>query len=132
MSIAAYKRTISETESPRHIERRVLSTVTAELESQYLAFDQAETSGEKLALLAEGLRETLWHNQRVWMTLRNDLAEPGNALSPDLKAGLLSLALWVETHTQGVLNGGKKIKPLLDINRSIVRGLEGNPMRVME
>lgn len=132
MSIAAYKRTITETESPRQIERRVLSSVTAELEDKYLAFDQAETSEEKLAILSDGLRETLWYNQRVWMALRNDLSEPGNALSPDLKAGLISLALWVDSHTLGVLKGEQKIKPLLDINRSIVRGLEGNPMRVME
>lgn len=132
MSIAAYKRTISDTESPRQIERRVLSSVTAELEAQYLMFDQAESSVEKLGLLSGGLRDTLWYNQRVWMTLRNDLAETGNALSPDLKAGLLSLALWVETHTQGVFKGEKKIKPLLDINRTIIRGLEGNPMSVME
>lgn len=132
MSIAAYKRTISDTESPRQIERRVLSSVTAEMESKYLAFDQAETSGERLSQLAEGLRDTLWYNERIWMTMRNDLAESGNALSPDLKAGLISLALWVENHTQGVLKGEKKVKPLLDVNRSIVRGLEGNPMRVME
>lgn len=132
MSIAAYKRTISETESPRQIERRVLSSVTAELESKYLAFDQAESSSDKLALLADGLRDTLWYNERIWMTMRNDLAETGNALSPELKAGLISLALWVETHTQSVLKGEKTVKPLLDINRSIVRGLEGNPMRVME
>lgn len=132
MSIAAYKRTISETESPRQIERRVLSSVTAEMESKYLAFDQAQSSAEKLSLLADGLRDTLWYNERIWMTMRNDLAETGNALSPDLKAGLISLALWVETHTQGVLKGEKTVKPLLDVNRSIVRGLEGNPMRVME
>ncbi|SHH79557.1 flagellar biosynthesis regulator FlaF [Cognatishimia maritima] len=132
MSIAAYKRTISETESPRQIERRVLSTVTAELESKSLAFDQAEESLDKLTLLADGLRETLWYNQRVWMALRNDLADPGNALAPDLKAGLISLALWVDSHTQGVLKGEQKVRPLLDINRSILRGLEGNPMHVME
>lgn len=132
MSIAAYKRTISQTESPRQIERRVLSTVTAEMESKYLAFDQAETSGEKLALLADGLRDTLWYNERIWMTMRNDLVESANGLSPDLKAGLISLAIWVENHTQGVMKGEKTVKPLLDINRSIIRGLEGNPMHVME
>jgi len=132
MSIAAYKRTITETESPRQIERRVLSSVTAELEDKYLAYDQAETSDERLAALADGLRDTLWYNQRVWMALRNDLVEAGNALSPDLKAGLISLAIWVDSHTHGVMKGENKIKPLLDINRSIVRGLEGNPMRVME
>lgn len=132
MSITAYKRTISETESPRQIERRVLSSVTAELESYSLAFDPAEKSGEKLAILANGLRDTLWRNERVWMTLRNDLSESGNALSPQLRSGLISLALWVESHTQGVMKGEQIVKPLIDVNRSIIRGLEGNPMHVME
>jgi flagellar protein FlaF len=132
MSITAYKRTISDTESRRQIEWRVLSSVTAELESRQLDFDQAQKPGEKLAMLANGLRDSLWYNERIWMTMRNDLAESGNALSPDLRAGLISLALWVETHTQGVMKGEKKIKPLLDVNRSIIRGLEGNPMHVME
>jgi len=132
MSITAYKRTISDTETPRQIERRVLSSVTAELESRQLEFDQVATSGEKLAILANGLRDSLWYNERIWMTMRNDLAESGNALSPDLRAGLISLSLWVATHTQGVMKGEKKIKPLLDVNRSIIRGLEGNPMHVME
>jgi flagellar protein FlaF len=102
------------------------------MESKYLAFDQAETPGEKLALLADGLRDTLWYNERIWMTMRNDLVESANGLSPDLKAGLISLAIWVENHTQGVMKGEKTVKPLLDINRSIIRGLEGNPMHVME
>jgi flagellar protein FlaF len=132
MSITAVTRTISDTESRRQIEWRVLSSVTAELESRQLDFDQAQKPGEKLAMLANGLRDSLWYNERIWMTMRNDLAESGNALSPDLRAGLISLALWVETHTQGVMKGEKKIKPLLDVNRSIIRGLEGNPMHVME
>ncbi|GAA6209876.1 flagellar biosynthesis regulator FlaF [Cognatishimia sp. WU-CL00825] len=132
MSITAYKRTISDTESPRQIERRVFTSVTAEIEQKYLAFDQAENGGEKLRILAEGLRDALWRNQQVWNAIRGDLIEPGNALPPDLKAGLISLSLWVDTHTQGVMGGTLKVKPLLDINRSIIRGLEGNPMHVME
>ena len=73
MSIAAYKRTISDTESPRQIERRVLSSVTAEMESKYLAFDQAETLGDKLALLADGLRDTM---RDVIKEMRDDSAAP--------------------------------------------------------
>ena len=43
-----------------------------------------------------------------------------------------SLSLWVENHTNEVLKGQKTVKPLLDVNRRIIRGLEGNPMHVME
>ncbi|MGV6810849.1 MAG: flagellar biosynthesis regulator FlaF [Brevirhabdus sp.] len=126
MHIAAYKRTISETEAPRQIERRILAQVTAELERAHLAYDEEQEKAEKLRLLSDGLRDALWRNEQVWMAFRSDLAEPENALNPQLKAGLLSLALWVERHTQGVMAGSQKIKPLIDVNRSIFLGLGGN------
>ncbi|WP_372886861.1 flagellar biosynthesis regulator FlaF [Shimia sp.] len=132
MTIAAYKRTISETESPRQIERRILAQVTAELERDYLKFDQAESKIEKLELLADGLRHSLWKNQQVWMAFKADLAEQGNAFDPQLKAALLSLALWVERHTQHVMAGSLGIKPLIDINRSIFQGLEGRAFQTVE
>lgn len=132
MSITAYKRTITQTENPRQIERRVFSNVTAEMEATSEGFDSSLDSMEKLNILSSGLRETLSQNQKIWQTIRSDLISPGNALAPDLKAGLISLALWVESHTNDVLKGQKKVKPLLDVNRSIIRGLEGNPMHVME
>ncbi|GHG85312.1 flagellar biosynthesis regulator FlaF [Pseudodonghicola xiamenensis] len=132
MSIAAYKRTISETESPRQIERRVLSRVTADLERFGPEFDQAEASAEKLALLAGGLNDALWRNQRVWMALQGDLAQPGNQLPADLRAGLISLAVWVNSHSNGVIKGKHKVQPLIDINKTIIRALEGNPLQVME
>lgn len=132
MSIAAYKRTISETESPRQIERRVLSRVTSELERFAPEFDAAEQGLDKLSILANGLRDALWQNQRVWQTLQHDLASEGNSLSPDLRAGLLSLAIWVDTHTRGVMKGQNKAGPLIDINRTIIRALDGNALQVME
>lgn len=132
MSIAAYKRTISDTESPRQIERRILSGVTATLETHQAEFDSAEGNGDKLGILAGGLRDALWRNEQIWMTLRNDLAENGNALPPDLRAGLISIALWVERQTQSVMGATGKVKPLVDINRNIIRGLEGSQLGVME
>lgn len=132
MSIAAYKRTISETESPRQIERRVLSQVTAELESYSQEYDQAEKPLEKLAILSSGLRDVLWRNERIWIALKNDLAEPRNTLPPELKASLISLALWVENHTRGVLSGSQKTRPLIEINKSIIRGLSGQTLTVLE
>ena len=132
MSIAAYKRTISETESPRQIERRVLSRVTSDLERLASDFDSTEQGLEKLSILANGLRDALWQNQRVWQAFQHDLSSEGNSLSPDLRAGLLSLSFWVDTHTRGVLKGQNKVAPLVNINRTIIRALGGNALQVME
>ncbi len=132
MSITAYKRTISDTESPRQIERRVFLQVTSELEDKSKAYDETQDKAERLRVLSEGLRDALWRNQKLWMAVRNDVVEPGNDLPPALKAGLISLALFVDTHTASLMKTEKTVKPLLDMNRSIIRGLEGNPLRVME
>lgn len=126
MGIAAYKQTITETETPRQIERRVFSLVTSRLEQFQPDFDAKEDNGEKLSLLANGLRQTLWQNERIWMAVKRDLAETENALGNELKASLISLAIWVEKHTLLVLEGKAKVKPLLDVNWNIISGLEGS------
>ena len=103
MSVTAYKRTISHTEEPRQIERRILASVTSKLENQFEAFDGASEKSQKLQTLADGLRDTLWENQRVWLAFKADLAEKDNGLTADLRAALISLSLWVESHTKAVL-----------------------------
>lgn len=132
MSIAAYKRTITETESPRQIERRVLSRVTADLERLGPDYDAAERGLDKLSALAGGLRDALWRNQRVWIAFQSDLAQAGNQFPPELRASLISLSIWVDSHTRGVLQGSNKVRPLIEINKTIIRGLDGNTLQVME
>lgn len=125
MSLAAYKRTISDTESPRQIERRVLNGVTAELDRRAKEFDSTEKRIEKLQILADGLRHDVWRNQQIWMAFKSDLLNRQNGFDPQLRSSMLSLAVWVENHTQAVLAGAKKIQPLVEVNQSIIKGLEG-------
>lgn len=128
MGLTAYKRTISHTESPRQIERRILQQVTHELEKFQEEFDASEQRYERLQLLANGVRNTLWKNERLWISLKLDLAESDNQLDENLRASLISLAIWVENHTQAVMAGGKNIRPLVDVNRSIIDGLSGRAL----
>lgn len=125
MSINAYRKTIADTQPPRDIERRLLSGVTSQL-VEYGRFDSLVESEEKLNALSNGLGDVIWHNQKIWLALKFDLVEEKNALPPPLRAGLLSLALWVERHSVGVMRGTHKIKPLIDVNLSIIKGLSGD------
>lgn len=126
MSIAAYRRTIRDTEAPRQMERRILANVTGRLEALQHSYDGTEDKMRRFDLLAGDLRGALWENQLVWMALKADLALPGNALSVELRAALLSLALWVERQTQTVMGGGGQVAPLVDVNRRIINGLSGS------
>lgn len=125
MSINAYRKTIANTESPRQIERRLLSEATSKL-LEHIEYDTLQDGESKLAVLANGLSDAIHTNVRLWRALMYDLMEKENALPPQLRASLISLALWVERHSNGVLSGRQKIGPLIDINRSIARGLGGD------
>lgn len=124
MSIAAYKSTIRQSESPRQIERRILSRLTGTLEA-HVGYDTA-TRFERVQILSNGLRAALAENQTFWNELKYDLAQPENGLSPDLRAGLLSIALWIDRQTSAVMGGQAGVRALADINRSIITGLSAS------
>jgi flagellar protein FlaF len=125
MTIAAYKRTIRESETPRQIERRILSNITGRLEAEATAFDGDIHLSERARMLAAGLRVTLRDNQALWIALRDDLAQPANALPPPLRASLISIALWVERQTTEVLGGAAGVGVLAAVNNNIIAGLSG-------
>lgn len=123
MSVAAYKQTIREVETPREIERRIFARLCRDLNQHCAAFDAAETRMERLGILHAGLAAALGDNERFWLALKHDLAAPENQFPVELKASLISIALWVERQTAAILGGEGKVAPLLDINRNIGAGL---------
>ena len=62
-------------------------------------------------------------NRRVWTTLSEDCAQPGNALPAPLRASIISLAIWVNRHTSAVIRRQEQIEPLIEVNRMIMQGL---------
>lgn len=117
MSVAAYKQTIKETESPRRIEMRIFSRITGALE-KYV--------GVSADNFDNGAKTALWDNQRLWIALRADLVLPENQLPPVLRAQLISLGMWVDKQTTKVLKGEAGIETLIEINKNIISGLAGN------
>lgn len=64
-------------------------------------------------------------NNELWTILAMDLAQPGNRLPAETRAGLISLAGFALRHGQAVLNGRGRIEPLIEVNVSIMKGLRG-------
>lgn len=120
MSVNAYKKTIRATEDPRDIERRVLSNINARLQLHADTFDGSE---DKRALLTKEVRESIWDNQKFWMTVKSDLRSSENQLSAELRAELISIAIYIDTASAQVLAGEAKIGPLVEINDNIIKGL---------
>nr|WP_162623816.1 flagellar biosynthesis regulator FlaF [Paracoccus saliphilus] len=69
--------------------------------------------------------QAVYKNTELWTLLAADLADPGNALPDETKAGLISLAGFAIRHGQAVMAGRVGTDPLIDINLSVMRGLRG-------
>ena len=108
-----YLRNQNITQAPRDIEYRLLAQVTA-------ALIDAESNPENFTKRAESLT---W-NRRVWGAFRIDLIDPSNALSTELKASLVSLAIWVERETFEILKGKGNLHALITVNKHIMEGLQ--------
>jgi flagellar protein FlaF len=99
-------------EHPRQTEHRLFSEITRGLMS-------AGASGHA----SPDLQYAVERNCLLWDTLRRDLESEANWLAPELKAKLISLALWVERHSATVMKGEGEVGPLIAVNRTIMEGL---------
>ncbi len=107
-----YGKIIRDTEDPRHIELRVFEQVTSALE-------EAERPGAHFTSRIAAMHR----NRELWTTLTCALADEDNALPKTLRARLISLALWVISETQRLTRGAGPLADLIEVNRSIIRGL---------
>lgn len=113
MSIQAYQKTANRTADPRDIEFRLFAEVTRDLmEAQK---SERHEIGKMMAALDK--------NRRVWSTMALDCAQPGNALPAELRAGIVSLSVFVSKHTSVASKDREEIETLVEINRNIMQGL---------
>ena len=115
MSLQAYQRTAQRSENPREAEYRLFGQVTRALLSA-AQLDATDIGGRMDALD--------W-NRRLWSVLATDCSSPENSMPQDARAQIISLSLWVNRHTSGVMKGEEQIGPLIDINRIMMQGLSG-------
>ncbi|GAB4141631.1 MAG: flagellar biosynthesis regulator FlaF [Sphingomonadales bacterium] len=112
MSLEAYRKAQTVSESPRQTEYRLFAQVTRAL---ITARDEAQTGA--------ALINTLDWNRRLWSTLSTDCGAQGNGLPKPLRAQIISLALWVSRYSSEVARGKADIDALIDVNSAIMEGL---------
>jgi len=112
MQYDAYKRANSATEKPSQTEYRLFAEITRELE-QAMSSSAAPTD----RILAA------FRNSQLWLTLKTDLISEQNKLDVHIKAGLISLAIWVEKLSAEAIRGEIDLSPLIDVNKDIMQGL---------
>ncbi|RJF85730.1 flagellar biosynthesis regulator FlaF [Sphingomonas cavernae] len=112
MSLNAYRRAQSIAETPRATEYRLMSQITGEM-----------IDARDAGLAGAALMPALHRNREVWSAFSALCGTPGNALPDELRARIISLALWVERYTSEVITGRDSIEDLILINRAIIDGL---------
>lgn len=112
MSVHKYKTAQATTENPRQTEYRLFAEVTKSLIS----------NKDKERVDPESIKAIDW-NRRLWITLQSDLAGDDNGFPDDLRANLISLAIWVDKHSLKAMRGEARLAPLISVNRSIMEGL---------
>jgi flagellar protein FlaF len=70
-----------------------------------------------------GRMDALDWNRRMWSALATDCGGTDNGLPPQLRASIISLAIWVGKYTSRVIRGEDDIQDLIDINRMVMQGL---------
>jgi flagellar protein FlaF len=113
MSLRAYHQAAVRTESPRETEYRLFAQVTLAL------MEAAKADPHDVSARIDALD---W-NRRVWSALSDDCADPGNGLPHQLRASIISLAIYVSRQTSKVIRREDTIESLIEINRMIMQGL---------
>ena len=112
MSLAAYQSVRRLSEAPRDIEHRLMGQITGEMIS-------ARDARKERAELAEPLHR----NREMWNLFSADCAAPGNELPDQLRASIISLALWIDRFSSEVIAGRESVDDLIEVNRSVMEGL---------
>ena len=103
--------------TPRGTEYAVFSQVTRRMKAA------AESGRMGFPALAEALHE----NRKLWTTIALSVADEANGLPADLRARLFYLAEFTFQHSAKVLASKADVRPLLEINAAIMRGLLAQP-----
>jgi flagellar protein FlaF len=113
MSLKAYQDAQQIAEDPRQIEYRLFGQVTGAL----MKVSRDDAKGRELI-------ETLDWNRRIWQAMSGDCQDDHNRLPAPIRAKIISLALWVARYTRKVVRQHAPIEPLIQVNRSIMQGLQ--------
>ena len=114
MTLKAYQNTQQITENPRETEYRLFGQVTGAL---ITARREKHTGGT--------LCEAIDWNRKLWRLLGAYCLDETNKLPDGIRANIVSLSLFVTRYSKDVMRNGAPIDPLIDINRSIMQGLQG-------
>jgi len=116
MSYARYAAVQASVEGPREREIRAFATVTR-------ALTEAEAYTRAAPDYAAKRMSALHKNIRLWALLQADLLHDGNALPAQLKALLISLAIFAQKRSNAAMTDDSSLRSLIDLNQDMAEAL---------
>lgn len=118
--------------TPQNLARRVYTQAAgtirtprgAEYEAVARITHALKTSAQRGKVDFAGLASAIHDNRKLWTLLAADVADSDNGLPDDIRARILYLAEFTRQHSAKVLSAGASVRPLLEINMAILRGLK--------
>lgn len=114
-----YSNSIQTTGTERNIEYEAFARITRELSN-------TDTSAPDYH---SRMAKALSKNLQLWTILATDVANKDNELTPELRSSIFYLAEFTRHHTAKVYAGEADVDVLAEINKTVMRGLRGQPAR---
>ncbi len=109
----AYNTASAPTRTTGKLEYDVIARITHKLK------EAAKQGKRGFPALAAAIHE----NRSLWTLLAVDVADVDNALPTELRAQIFYLSEFTHHHSTKVLAGDASVRPLLEVNTAILRGL---------
>ena len=110
---SAYSAAKAPTRTAKNFEYEVIARITRRM------ITSAQQGSDGFQDLVAALND----NRKLWSIFTVDLASKGNPYPDELKLSLLELAEFTRQHTSKVLQRKANVRPLVEINTAIMRGL---------
>lgn len=120
LAFKAYGQVTQRTATDKGIELALFEQITQALE--VVQADKGANPGE--------WGDAIYRNMQLWSLIAADLLTPENALPNETKAGLISLSEFVRRTSMKILAGAEGLADLIEVNRTIMAGLDGSPASV--
>ncbi|MBY6135521.1 flagellar biosynthesis regulator FlaF [Leisingera sp. XS_AS12] len=110
---SAYSAAKAPTRTAKNFEYEVIARITRRM------ITSAQQGRDGFQDLVAALND----NRKLWSIFTADLANKGNPYPDELKLSLFELAEFTRQHTSKVLQRKANVRPLVEINTAIMRGL---------
>lgn len=120
LAYKAYGQVTQRTATGRALEYAVFEQITRDLQSAH------DDGGMNFGAWGDAI----YRNLQLWTIIATDLLSPGNVLPDETKAGLISLSEFVRRTSMKVLSGSEGLADIIEVNRTIMAGLDGSASSV--